>query len=107
LAAIVVEGVSAGDQAAEDAAGLDLGKLAVVADEHGEGRAHGDELRRDTFATWPAGTLRNGVNVEDAVDVYAALSNIDVYRELIDERYWTPDRVQAWWTSTLTHTLLG
>lgn len=75
-------------------------------DAYREGRAHGDELRRDTFATWPASTLRDGVNVQDAVDAYAALCNIDVYRELI-ERHWTPDQIQAWWTSALTLTLLA
>ncbi len=71
-----------------------------------EGRAHGDQLRRDTFAPWPARTLRDDVNVQDAVDAYAALCTIDVYHELI-ERHWTPDQIQAWWTSALTLTLLA
>jgi len=71
-----------------------------------EGRAHGDHLRRETFAAWPPAALRDGVSVERAVDAYAALCNIDVYRELTDERRWTPDQVQAWWTDTLTVTLL-
>jgi AcrR family transcriptional regulator len=70
------------------------------------GRAHGDQLRRKTFAAWPTGTLRNGVAVEGAVDAYAALCNIDVYRELTDERHWTSNQVQAWWTETLTMILL-
>lgn len=76
-------------------------------DAYREGRAHGDRLRRDTFSTWNAGTLRDGMSVEQAVDAYAALCNIDVYRELLDERHWTPDQVQAWWTTTLTLTLLA
>lgn len=76
-------------------------------DTYREGRAHGDRLRRETFSAWPAATLRDGVSVEDAVDAYAAICNIDVYRELTDERHWTPDRVQAWWTTTLTLTLLA
>lgn len=71
-----------------------------------EGRAHGDRLRRETFERWPAATLRAAVTVEAAVDAYAALCNIDVWRELVDERGWTPDTVEAWWTDTLTRTLL-
>jgi len=71
-----------------------------------EGRSHADHLRRETFAAWPPAALRDGVSVERAVDTYAALCNIDVYRELTDERRWTPDQVQAWWTDTLTMTLL-
>ncbi len=47
------------------------------------------------------------MTVVRAVDAYAALCNIDVYRELIDERQWTPDQVQAGWTTTLTLTLLA
>ena len=54
-----------------------------------------DHLRRDTFAAWPAAALRDGVTVDHAVDVYAALCNIGVYRELIDERHWTSDQIQA------------
>jgi len=47
------------------------------------------------------------VTVDHAVDVYAALCTIDVYRELIDERHWTSHQIQAWWTTTLTLTLLA
>ncbi|MGH2884222.1 MAG: TetR/AcrR family transcriptional regulator [Solirubrobacteraceae bacterium] len=71
-----------------------------------QGRRHGDRLRRETFAAWPATALRDHLAVEDAVDAYAALCNIDVYRELTDERHWTPEQVQAWWTDTLTMILL-
>lgn len=76
-------------------------------DAYREGRAHGDRLRRETFNAWPAATLRDDVTVDRAVDAYAALCNIDVYRELIDERHWTPDQVQAWWIDTLTLTLIA
>lgn len=76
-------------------------------DAYREGRAHGDRLRRDTFSAWPGATLREGVSIEDAVDAYAALCNIDVYRELIDERGWTSHRIQAWWSTTLILTLLA
>ncbi len=76
-------------------------------DAYREGRAHGDHLRREIFAAWPPAALRDGLSAERAVDAYGALCNIDVYRELTDERRWTPDQVQAWWTDTLTMTLLA
>lgn len=76
-------------------------------DAYREGRAHADHLRREVFTAWPPVALREGVSAERAVDAYAALCNIDVYRELTDERRWTPDQVQAWWTDTLTMTILA
>ena len=43
------------------------------------------------------------VDVPTAVDVYAALCNIDVYTV---ERGWPPDRVEAWWAEVLGRELL-
>ncbi|WP_433333345.1 hypothetical protein [Spirillospora sp. CA-294931] len=37
----------------------------------------------------------------EAVDVYAAICNIDVYTTLTVERSWTPDRVKRWWGEAL------
>ena len=70
------------------------------------GRVRGDRLRRDVFTRWPPGTLRGDMTSETAVDVYAALCNIDVYRELIDERSWTSRQVEHWWTGTVGAALL-
>ena len=47
------------------------------------------------------------MTAETAVDVYTALCNIDVYRELITERGWASSRVEQWWTSTLKSVLLA
>ncbi|KAA9158464.1 TetR/AcrR family transcriptional regulator [Microbacterium lushaniae] len=70
-------------------------------------RHQGDQARARVFASWPAGALRDGVTVEDAVDVYAALCNIDVYTTLVAERGWSPDRVSTWWTDALARELLA
>ncbi len=70
------------------------------------GRAHGDQLRRETFCSWPMGAFRQGTTPESAADAFAALCNIDVYRVLTEERGWTPDQVERWWTDSLTRLLL-
>jgi hypothetical protein len=70
-----------------------------------DGRRRADAFRAELFATWPKGTLRGTVN--DAVDVYAALCNIDAYLTLTDERSWGPDRVETWWAEVLPRELLA
>jgi len=72
-----------------------------------QGRAHGDQLRRQTFSSWPPETFDQGTTVASAADAFAALCNIDVYHVLTEERGWTPDRVERWWTASLTKLLLA
>jgi TetR/AcrR family transcriptional regulator, regulator of cefoperazone and chloramphenicol sensitivity len=72
-----------------------------------EGRLRGDETRVQVFSSWPAGVLRPGLDVQSAVDVYAALCNIDVYTTLTTERAWPPDRVERWWGEALARELLS
>jgi hypothetical protein len=59
------------------------------------------------FSAWPAGTLRSGLTVPAAVDIYAALCTIDVYTALTGERGWPPDRVERWWGEALARELLS
>ncbi|MFF8958279.1 TetR/AcrR family transcriptional regulator [Streptomyces sp. NPDC014894] len=72
-----------------------------------EGRAGGDRTRSGVFSTWPPGVLREGLDVPEAVDVYAAICNIDVYRTLTVERGWPPERVERWWAGVLARELLS
>ncbi|WP_035812897.1 TetR/AcrR family transcriptional regulator [Jiangella gansuensis] len=72
-----------------------------------DGRRRADDARRQVFSGWPAGTLRVGLDVPTAIDIYAALCTIDVYVTLTDERGWTPDRVETWWTQALARELLA
>lgn len=72
-----------------------------------DGRLRGDETRHRVFSAWPSGTLRAALDVPTAVDVYAALCTIDVYRTLTDERGWAPDQVEGWWTEVLARELLA
>lgn len=72
-----------------------------------EGRRRADQTRLQVFASWPAGVLRPGLDVPTAVDIYAALCNIDVYATLTTERGWSPDRIQRWWSEALVRELLN
>ena len=71
-----------------------------------DSRARADETRLTVFSSWPDGTLRPGLDVRIATDIYAALCNIDVYTTLTVERGWSPDRVEQWWAETLARELL-
>ncbi len=64
------------------------------------GRTRGESLRRKVFSSWA------GIDAGAACDTYAAIVNVDVYATLIDERSWTPDRIETWWHTTLTRLLL-
>jgi TetR/AcrR family transcriptional regulator, regulator of cefoperazone and chloramphenicol sensitivity len=71
-----------------------------------QGRQRGDRNRRRIFRSWPEGTLRDGLDVDGARDVYAALSNVDVYLVLTRERGWSPERVEKWWAETMARLIL-
>ncbi|MFF6881432.1 TetR/AcrR family transcriptional regulator [Streptomyces sp. NPDC012474] len=71
-----------------------------------DSRRRGDRTRVRVFSSWPPGVLRTGLDVPSAVDVYAALCNIDVYAVLTGKRGWSPDRVEQWWCGALVRELL-
>ncbi|GAB3714112.1 hypothetical protein GCM10028793_50110 [Nocardiopsis oceani] len=78
-----------------------------LAEAYREGRRQGDQTRVQVLSAWPKGTLRQGLDVPAAVDVYAALCNIDVYTTLTVERGWEPGRVERWWGAALVRELLA
>src|SRR5215472_9814222 len=53
------------------------------------------------------GLLRSNLALDEATDIIWALTSYDVYRALIGERRWPPDRYQAWLATTLAATLLS
>ena len=71
-----------------------------------QGRQRGDRNRRRIFRSWPEGTLQDGLDVDGARDIYAALSNVDVYLVLTRERGWSPERVEEWWVETMARLML-
>lgn len=57
---------------------------------------HLDAVRRGITALHAQGALREGLMLDEAVDTFYALAGTDVYRSLVRERGWTPDRYEAW-----------
>lgn len=53
-----------------------------------------------------AGALRPGLRERDAADLIHALMSPDLYRLLVTERGWPPERYQQWLAATLTGQLL-
>jgi len=72
-----------------------------------QGRARGDRTRQEVFSRWPPQALREGLDRRLAVDTYAALCNVDVYRVLTEERGWSPDQIERWWRDSLIRLLLA
>jgi AcrR family transcriptional regulator len=52
------------------------------------------------------GTLRPGLSLEEATDVLWALTSYDVYRMLVVEQRWEPERYETWLAQLLTQHLL-
>ncbi|MEU3271398.1 helix-turn-helix domain-containing protein [Saccharomonospora sp. NPDC006951] len=74
---------------------------------YADGRALADRNRLRIFTDWPAATLRPGLDPGTAVDIYAAMCNIDSYTTLTGERGWTPERIESWWREALPRELLA
>ena len=74
---------------------------------YADGRSRGDRVRREIFATWPATAWREGLGVEQALDIYAVLCSIESYDIATRERGWTPVHVERWWHQTLIEQLLA
>jgi AcrR family transcriptional regulator len=53
-----------------------------------------------------SGKLRPGVSHQSARDIFWMLSGGDVYRMLVRERRWSPQKYQDWLADTLVHSLL-
>jgi AcrR family transcriptional regulator len=54
-----------------------------------------------------AGRLRSGLNHKTARDIFWMLTGGDVYRMLVGERGWSPQKYQDWLADTLVHSLLS
>ncbi|GAB3428739.1 TetR/AcrR family transcriptional regulator [Flindersiella endophytica] len=72
-----------------------------------DGRRLGDQTRVRVFSAWPSGVLRAALDVPTAVDIYAAICNLDVYNTLHLERGWSADRIEWWWSAALVRELLA
>jgi len=57
---------------------------------------HLDAVRRGITALATRTPLRAGLTPEEAVDVLYAVAGTEVYRALVTERGWTPERYEGW-----------
>lgn len=64
-------------------------------------------VRRGIEAIDARGGLRAGLLLDEAIDTFYALAGTDVYRALVRERGWTPDRYQQWLLEIGCRELLG
>jgi AcrR family transcriptional regulator len=51
--------------------------------------------------------IRSELNLTTATDIVWAFSNEEIYRELVQERGWSPDRYETWMARTLKQQLLA
>ncbi len=72
-----------------------------------EGRRRGDTVRREVFGSWPVEVWRDGVDLERALDVYAATCSIMTFDVLHQERGWSPDQIESWWNHVLAEQFFG
>ena len=66
--------------------------------------------RARAFATFihdMSGQLADGIDERTATDILWALSNEELYRELVKERGWSASRYEAWLGATLVAQLVG
>jgi AcrR family transcriptional regulator len=86
------------------AADSDAEAAGLLAD-YDQQRQHGQGLFASALAR--TGALRPGLAEHDAADIIHALASPEMYRLLVTERGWTPDRFEQWLTETLASQLLA
>jgi len=69
------------------------------------GESHYQDDRRMAELLAQQGVL-SGVTIELATDLLCALGSADLYRVLIIDRSWTPERYEQWLAATWIHALL-
>lgn len=85
------------------AAGTDADAAALLDRLTGQ-RQQGQRLVARSLAR--AGALRPGLRERDAADIIHALLSPELYRLLVIDRGWTPERYQPWLATTLADQLL-
>ena len=85
------------------AAGSDPAAAALLADYQ---RQRDEGQGRVARALARAGALRPGLRQRDAADLVHALMSPELYRLLVVDRGWTPQRYQQWLATTLADQLL-
>lgn len=85
------------------AASSDPDAAALLEDQNRQRQAGQGQIARSLAR---AGALRPGLLERDAADIIYALMSPEVYRLLVFDRQWPPERYQRWLTETLIDQLL-
>jgi AcrR family transcriptional regulator len=80
-------------------------EAAALLDELTRQRQHGQGRVATSLAR--SGALRSTLRARDAADIIHALASPELYRLLVIDRQWTPDRYERWLAATLTSQLLS
>lgn len=86
------------------AASADPGAAALLADYTRQRQAGQGQIAASLAR---AGALRPGLTERDAADIIHALMSPEVYRLLVGERAWPPERYEQWLTDVLAGQLLA
>jgi hypothetical protein len=86
-----------------DAANSDPDAAALLEDQNRQRQAGQGRIARSLAR---AGALRPGLRERDAVDLIYALLSPEVYRLLVLDRGWPPERYQRWLTQTVIDQVL-
>jgi AcrR family transcriptional regulator len=73
---------------------------------YAEGRKRGETERATVFASWPSSVWRSGVDLDQALAVYAILVCLEGFDIAASERGWSPAEIEQWWHTTLVELLL-
>jgi AcrR family transcriptional regulator len=80
---------------------------ADIADEWAKRQADRRAYFRHLLSAWPPSVLREGVDLDRAVDILWGLNTDEVFHLFVRERAWPPDDFLAWLIALLRQEILG
>ncbi|MDS1116627.1 TetR/AcrR family transcriptional regulator [Gordonia westfalica] len=78
----------------------------MLAAAYRDGEQRGDDGRRRIFSSWPAGTLREGIDVDAACDVCSLAFGHETWLHLAN-RGWSSERIAQWVVDLLCRELVN
>ncbi|WP_074849931.1 TetR/AcrR family transcriptional regulator [Gordonia westfalica] len=78
----------------------------MLAGAYRDGEQRGDDGRRRIFSSWPAGTLREGIDVDAACDVCSLAFGHETWLHLAN-RGWSSERIAQWVVDLLCRELVN
>lgn len=79
-------------------------ELAAVGEEMLEAQRFG--MRQLIAKLVPSGALRSDLDPDDAISILWALTSVELYRKLVRQSGWTPEKYQSWLAAALKQLVL-